>query len=549
LLCLLIWIGPLLSEEIKTGIQGIFITSKQDHVLFEGRPNVRGIEFDEVTVPGGEEKLRGVLKSYLGRRITKSNAIEIKQKIIAYYVSQNNQITGVEFPEQKTTGGVLQIWIIQKKFDKAIYKGETWYSNEQLNKYLAIQPGYNISEDALQNNLSWLNRNPFQNTSMKYAPGSTSDTYDIEFISKKRRALRFYTRADDTGSPYTGYGRFAGGFNWGNAFGIGDLLSFEYCTSNEFKRYQSFTANYTSFLPWQHMLLVLGTCAFLEPDVQNANVNAKIAEAQVRYVIPFKPLYTPFTQSVSLGFDYKYTNSNFLALTPAGVEIAITGPPVVIQQNISQLYGSYTFSYIPDQHNFAGSFEVYFSPGDILAHQSNSTFNAANPHSKNAYAYLNTTLGEVYTHRYFSLTLLLRGQAASGTLPPTELFCLGGYNTVRGYHEVELATDNGLIANIELRSPPIQLWKKAHDALTFLAFLDYGLGNNWFQLKDTPFGTPPHTQYLLGTGPGLRYTINPYVQARIDYGFKLHELYAVGHTLQELRLGFGQFHLGLLMSY
>lgn len=547
-LLLLIFVFSLSAQE--SDLKGIFVTSQAQDVLYEGRPNVKGVQLLHLDFPGTAEGMKNLLQPFLGQPLTKELAIEIKQKILLYYLAQKRPLTAVEFPEQKTAGNVVQILVINQQFGKPIYRGEIWYSSAQLNRYLAIEPGREIAEDTLQNNLSWMNRNPFQYSTVRYVPSDVPGVMDLEVTSKSRRVLRFYARAENSGTATTGYGRFATGFSWGNALWIGDLFSFEYSFSNEFSRYQSYMASYTSFLPWKHILLLFGNYATVKPLIESATVDAHSTQVFLHYVMPIKPLYTPFKQEVILGAEYKKTNSNVTVLSGGQIEAQLIGPPVIQNLNVTQAYGNYTLYDIVGNHNLSFSLDVYGSPASFLDHQSNADFNALRPNSKNRYFYTYLTFAEIYTlPKVMSVSFLLRGQISNDTLPPTELFCLGGYNTVRGYHECELSTDNGLVVNFELRTRPFQPSTKLKDQLIFLAFVDYGLGNNWFTSAQPGFAKPPHTQELIGVGPGMRYTINPYLQARVDYGFKLNHLFMSNGLERQLRLGFGQFHLGLLVSF
>jgi hemolysin activation/secretion protein len=169
--------------------------------------------------------------------------------------------------------------------------------------------------------------------------------------------------------------------------------------------------------------------------------------------------------------------------------------------------------------------DLYWSPGKWVADQTQNDYRSLRPGAKNHWVYGRAAFSFL---KKISHSLLfnfkLRGQLASTNLIATEQLGIGGYDTVRGYEEREVNTDNGIIANAELRiSPPFHLLKRkqTHDVLQCVAFLDYGYGKN----HQTIPGGPNH-QWLLGMGPGLRYTIEPYLTARIDWGIKLH------HSLQ-----------------
>jgi hemolysin activation/secretion protein len=112
---------------------------------------------------------------------------------------------------------------------------------------------------------------------------------------------------------------------------------------------------------------------------------------------------------------------------------------------------------------------------------------------------------------------------SDANLTPSEQLGLGGYDTVRGYDEREVNSDEGYLFNIELRTPSMSIgkrfgWTRWKDQLQFLAFWDYGVGYDHTLLPGEPSDTP-----LSAVGAGLRFTIDSNVSVRADYGFQLHK--------------------------
>ena len=126
----------------------------------------------------------------------------------------------------------------------------------------------------------------------------------------------------------------------------------------------------------------------------------------------------------------------------------------------------------------------------------------------------------------------LAGQYATEPLIPGEQMGVGGQNTVRGYLENEVLADDGVVANLEMRTPirhysklPRWMGKPENDkryidyeGLQFVVFLD----GAYVTLKDTVGGEDDNYQ-LLSVGPGLRYSIGNGFQMRVDWGFPLEE--------------------------
>ena len=108
------------------------------------------------------------------------------------------------------------------------------------------------------------------------------------------------------------------------------------------------------------------------------------------------------------------------------------------------------------------------------------------------------------------LVTRLGTQLTPDSLLSFEKFSLGGINTVRGYSENLLITDNGVLGSVELRLP------LASNPQTFqlIPFVDVGTGWN----NEEP-GSDLET--LASVGMGLRWSIDSNLETRLDYGIPL----------------------------
>ncbi|MGF1567071.1 MAG: ShlB/FhaC/HecB family hemolysin secretion/activation protein [Nodosilinea sp.] len=122
------------------------------------------------------------------------------------------------------------------------------------------------------------------------------------------------------------------------------------------------------------------------------------------------------------------------------------------------------------------------------------------------------------------LVTRVNAQLTPDSLLPLERFSVGGFDTVRGYAQNQVVTDNAVTASTELRV------NIASD-LQLVPFLDAGGGwNN--QTENPPQG------FLLGTGLGLRWQPTDAFSLRIDYGIPLISVRKDGTSLQENGLYF-----------
>ncbi len=467
------------------------------------------------------------------QEITQSVLLTIRDEILAHYRESGQHAVHVEIPEQDITDGFVVCQVKTPKTGKVVYLGNRWLSEERVAKRVGLTSGECLDACGLLNRIGWLNQNPFHYTSVILAPSKQKGKTDVEIVTKDRFPLRLYSGGDNTGVESTGKSRFFGGATWGNAFLVDDLLTYQFTSNMRYDKFHNHLGNYVSYLPWGHIFMLYGGYAKLETTLSGFKTQGKEAQASFRYKIPFKPYYTNFQHQFYFGFDYKYvTNALFFVaeLNPTGVFNTIV--------NVTQEMLGYFMEYNSCPHQATFQVELYGSPVEWLSHQSTQDYGSLRAHAKPHYFYGTVAVGDIYIFpNRMSVAALVRAQGATGALVPSEQFKLGGYNSVRGYEESVFISDNGVIANFELRSDHFTLLKKREDQLTLLAFVDYGWGYNYY-----PFDGLEKTAILWGVGPGVRYNIHPYFNFRCDYGFKLHKVKFDDNKL-------GMLHIGAALSY
>lgn len=435
----------------------------------------------------------------------------------------------------------------ERKIGNITFTGQRWWSENQLQRILDLYSGETLDKEKIKNNTAWLNQNVFHKSKLKFTVSKERPGYvDIEVKTKDRFPFRFYTSINNNGTKVTGRQRILGGITWGNAFFNNDVLTYEGTVSNIPSRYVSHTGNYLTFLPWKHKFSLFGNYSKTTPEIQDHNNVSFSNQLRARYIIPFLPLYTKFQQSVSLGFDLKYSNSYSLNTK------ILDAVAKIKKLQVAQLVGNFYLYSETKSNNFSLNYNLYVSPGTFLPRQSVADFERKRNFSRPCYSYFNFIVTDIYhLPKKYELATQLTVQGASRTLPSSELISIGGYNTVRGYKPCEFSGDNGLIANLEVRTPSFNPFF-CKDKLLFLTFLDYGIANNYKrEHRVIPVGKkePQRTQYALGTGFGLRYNIEQYLSLRLDYGFKLHKMHSVNKVEKALRRGKGEWHAGLLLAY
>ena len=481
-------------------IKGIFITSNPDAILKDGRLDFRGVGVVDLDFPVWPDPFQAYLSSHLGKRTTKQELKDLKKNIIHYLRTSTGRPLNLHVGFT-IRHGVVQVFINERRIGKITYKGGKYFHPEQIAYIFDIHHGELVDKEKIRNHFYWLNLNVFHQSVIKFTPSKeVPGDVDILLTTKDSFPVRFSFAAANTGTPSIGKENLSGSVTWGNAFWRNDVLTYTFSASNIAKRSKSHTLNYLTYLPWEHQFSVFGNYSKTRPQVIDTRSISNSNQLRVRYSIPYKPLYTRFAQAMTYGFDLKYGHGYSLNTKRAKAK-----PSIKVGQ-VSQLVANYTMSNVTTKHVIGLSLNVYWSPGRLFEHQKKADFSARRAYSQVHYAYFNFNVTDLYhLPAKFELASSLTLQKATATLPGSETFTLGGYNTVRGYHPNEFNSDNGLLVNIELRTPPTKplkhFYKNVDDKFFALGFIDYGIGDNYNHSSTNPKVPKDRlVQWALGMG-------------------------------------------------
>ncbi|MDF0553637.1 ShlB/FhaC/HecB family hemolysin secretion/activation protein [Kamptonema sp. UHCC 0994] len=123
-------------------------------------------------------------------------------------------------------------------------------------------------------------------------------------------------------------------------------------------------------------------------------------------------------------------------------------------------------------------------------------------------------------------------QLANRALLPLEQFGLGGFNSVRGYRQDLLLSDNGISASAELRFPIIGRSDRGLGVLQITPFIDAGRVWNSSGRENV------YPQNLLSVGTGLRWELSNSFTASLNWGIPLVDVKSRERTWQEKGLHF-----------
>lgn len=510
--------------------------------------DVNGLKVEGLDIPGNFSQLKARLEPlFMHKPLTKGLLLQLKSEIINYYKSNNRPFVAVEIPPQDVTCGVVRLVVTEAQLGCVTCQCNEHFSCGSLARFIHIDPGQTICSDVLLGDIAFLNRSPFHRTSAAFVPGQAPKTTDIVLMTEDRLSWRFYAGGDNTGNRFSGNARWFAGFNWGNVFGWDHILSYQYTTSNDFHEFQSHTFHYKAPTTFRRTTFVLyGGFSHVKPSLSSLNGDVKppgkirghgvSSQLSGRYYFPLGSLWESSLLEFNVGFDYKHMNNNLDYIGDNTI-------PIIFKSvNLTQFVQGLNYGFENRDNKFSLEADLFWSPGQLFSNGNNTDFNNVRNRAKNRYIYGRLFIGEVFhMNKGWDLSFYARGQGASSLLLPSEQFGLGGYDTVRGYDEREYNADQAVLGTLELRAPPLSFFRmcgcKRRDQLTFLIFGDYARGWDFKSLTNER-----KTEWLAGVGPGLRYTIDRYLTARLDYGIKLHKDSAIGHQ-------FGKIHASVIASY
>ena len=522
------------NDVLVARLKGVFILSNPQQVRARGVRGHGSINPGDVPMAHRPD-FEAVIQPYLGQPVTLNSLAHLTRSIVAFYRDHDRPVVNVYVPEQSITSGYVQIVAVESRVEKVDATGARYFSNSMLRYQVDLRPDDPISGSVLRKDLAWINRNPFLQSDILLAPGDIPGTTDLLLRTQDRFPLRAYVGYEDSGIQYTGDDRVLAGFNYGNLFGVGQQLSYQFTMSPTIRQFYAHSATYVIPLPWKHQLTFFGayseTHAAIGTGLDTDGVDWQIS---ARYEIPL-PGTAHFTESLITGFDFKRSN-NDLVFGGASVFNTYT--------DVDQFILGYTATETDDYGVTTGSITGYGSPGGLTGDDNDAAYVTQRADARSDYAYGQFLLSRV-TRLPFDFSWTVRGeiQVADANLLPSEQLGLGGYATVRGYDEREANGDDGFLISTEIATPPVSIAEqfglsKVKDELVFLGFVDYG-GTSLHEV--TAADTNPNTN-LLGVGPGLRYNITPYLSLRFDYGFQLIDTgFDTRHN--------SRAHVGVLVSY
>ena len=447
-----------------------------------------------------------VLQPYIGRPITSPLIASLRSDLAAAFVTQGDRFTRVVLPEQEVKDGTLQIVLLRGRVGKVEVTGTRFTSPDALRGEIRLAPGEPVDSARLDEDIAWLNRNPFREAQAVTRAGTEPGEVDVTVAANEARPWQFNLNFNNNGNATTGEEQMGVGASWGDAFGAGQQLSYQHVESLDWGRLRSNSATWSVPLRSRRIFSLDASTARIRSALPAPLDQAgKSSQVGLGYEIPLRTAGA-LTDGFNLRLEYKRSNSNLqFAQIP------------VFDANTAILQGSLAYSANRRDSHGTTSYgvAVVFSPGGTVGFNNDADFSAQRFGARSRYAYATADILRNQRLGSGSWLVSLHAQKASGNLLGSEQLVLGGAQSLRGYEEGHVYADEGLILRNELRPPA---YTGRNQQFQPLVFVDYGIG-----IVRNPLPGERRAFHLASAGLGMRYALGRHFNLSIDYGMQLRD--------------------------
>ncbi|MBW4508008.1 MAG: ShlB/FhaC/HecB family hemolysin secretion/activation protein [Scytonematopsis contorta HA4267-MV1] len=492
----------------------------QPSVEIPGNITVTKFEFEGNTA-FSQEKLRKVTEGFLNRPLSFAELLQVEAVITKLYTDSGYVNSGaVITADQALTpqGAVVKVRIVEGGIEDIKVSGTRRLNPEYVRSRIGLGASTPLNRDRLVEALQLLQIDPLiQNVSAELSTGSRPERSLLEVRVTEADSFRTEFFADNGRSPSVGSFRRGVRVNQGNLLGFGDGFDFRYTNtdgSNAFDIGYSIPLN-----PNDGTLTLAGgvtSTEVVKPPFDRVDITGDSFYVDIGYRQPI--LRTP-TQELALGLTLSRQQSKTQLLGenfPLSIGADANG-----ETRLSTIRFFQEYTKRDSQQVLALRSQFNLGVGFL-----GSTINEVEPDSR-----FFSWRGQGQYVRLLApdMLLVLRSdiQLATTSLVPLEQFGLGGLQSVRGYRQDFLLTDNGFLGSAEVRLPVFRV-PEVQGILQVVPFVDFGFAWN------SGGGSSPDPNALVGIGLGLQWQMGRTLNARVDYGWGLSDVRSSGdRTLQE----------------
>ena len=385
---------------------------------------------------------------FLGPGRTRDDVEQARLALENAYHENGYQTVAVRIPPQKGAHGIVHLQVVEIPVGRLRVKGAVYSSPTKIKSMVpSLQEGQVVNFNEVPKDIIALNQLPDRQVTPSLKAGAQPDTVDVDLNVKETAPVHASLELNNRNAPNTSSLRMNGNFSANNLNQSGDSLGLSFQGSpqkpSEVRVFSAYFLSRFQGLDWLSLML--------QGMKQDSNVStlgdvavAGRGQTLGLHAIMNLPPDKDFTQSLSVGIDYKHFDQN----------VHIGGSAIATPITYYPIGATYTATWQGKHSSTEANVGVTFhlqGMGNGSADFNNNRYNAdAN------FIYLHGDLSRTQDlPKGFQIFGKLQGQIADQPLLNSEQITGGGLGTVRGYYEAEEVGDNGLFGTVELRSPSL----------------------------------------------------------------------------------------------
>ncbi|WP_199320587.1 ShlB/FhaC/HecB family hemolysin secretion/activation protein [Leptolyngbya sp. FACHB-261] len=449
--------------------------------------------------------------------LTFEDLIKLRSDITQLYIN-NGYITSGAFllNNQNLSSGVVQIQVIEGQLERVDLSGLTHLQEGYVRSRIAVATGRPLNQRRLEQALQLLQLDPLlDQVNAELTAGSAPGRNVLQI--RLREAPPFHAGISVANRQSPSVGSVEGNVFavHDNLFGFGDRLSASYGLTEGLDTYSvSYSVPLNPLDGTLSLSYNNGDSDVVEAPFQNSGIRSDTRTLSLSFRQPI--LRSP-EREVALGLALDLRRSQTFLLDepfPFG-----EGPDEQGRSKVTVL--RFFQDWVDRQPRRVLAARSQFSLGlDAF----DATVNEAGPDGR-FFAWLGQFQWvQQLTSRIVSL-VRINAQLTPDSLLSLERFSLGGIDTVRGYRQNQLVSDNAVSASLEVRIPVTG----DPNVLQLAPFFDFGTGWNRGGAETTT---------IASVGLGVRWLVLPGLSVQIDYGIPLVTISDQGNSLQDKGLHF-----------
>lgn len=454
-----------------------------------------------------QKQIDSIVTPFAGKDRDFGDIQKALEALQAAYAKRGYNAVRVSVPEQDIRAGEVRLKVVEARIRRVKVQDNRFFSEKNVRAGLpALKEGASPNTQDISSEAQLVNENPAKQVTVALQAADDPGQVDATVRVTDEKPWRASAYVDNTGTPNTGNSRLGVGFSHANLSDHDDVLNVQYITSpGHFSDVKIVGAAYR--LPvyrWGGIVDVLaGYSSVNSGTVQGVfNVSGSGDVFGLRYTQLLGRIES-YEHRLSIGLDYRaYKNNVTFSTAPDQLVPDITVRPVSL---------AYTgrFSSIGQDLSFNVSYARNIPGG---ANGDDEAFAATGQRDQATPKYNVVRENVAYSRllpKDFIFRAVANAQQTHDILVAGEQFGMGGVDSVRGYHEREVANDIGWRASLEAYGPDFGSWFGKAWRARVLIFTDAARGHD-----NTPQQNPDNK--LGSYGAGFRANMGKSLAVRVD---------------------------------